>query len=364
MEETTQPQVVHIVHKSSVWRKFWIILAVLTLLCSLCSVLPMALLLLIDSSEASKNANSDELTYTFVGGKKSSDNKLLAIYIDQPILTASQDYSDNLFSTLFSDQYIYGYHIKDELMKATEDEKIKGVLLIINSPGGTVVGARAISDGVDYFSKQTGKPVYAYVQDLAASGSYWAAAAADKIYAEQGSLIGSIGVIMGPFEYYDKLVTLDGVGAANGITITYITGGKYKDLGNPTRKISDEEMKVLQEGIDSEYTVFVDHVSEKRNIPTPVIRENIKALVYGAQKAKSFGLIDEIGTREIVLEALSDKAGIGDDYQLVKFGTNTTLFGSIFASLKHGTTQKTEAPARVCKLCGKSLYFYGNPLDY
>src|SRR5690606_15928050 len=103
-----------------------------------------------------------------------------------------------------------------------------------------------------------------------------------------------------------------------------------------------------------------DHVSSTRNIPELVIREDIKALVYGAQKAKSFGLIDEIGTRENVLEALATDAGVVDDYQLVKIGYHTSLFGSFFASLQKDTVPHSNAPARLCQLCGKPLYFYGN----
>lgn len=317
-----------------------------------------------DSSGVKSERGVKDLTYTYVMGKEESNNKILAVYLDQPILTSSQDYNDDVVSALLTGQYVYGYRVKDQLIKAAEDTSIKGVVLMINSPGGTVVGSRAIADGIEYYKTKTNNPVYAYVEDIAASGAYWAAVAADKVYAEQGSLIGSIGVLMGPFEYYDKLVTLGGVGTVNGISITYITGGKYKDLGNPTKKISEEEMKVLQDGIDQEYEVFVNHVSAKRNIPTLIIKEDIKALVYGAQKAKSFGMIDEIATREEVLNAVTQKAGIADDYKVVKIGTHSSLFGSLFASMQKQVTQNAESPARVCLLCGRTLYLYGNPLDY
>ena len=357
------PQPVNQQQKKSGWRVFWLVLAGLIFICGFCGILPFVLLLATNNSTTKTEKGVEDLSYSYVLGNQDSDNKLLAIYIDQPILTSSQDYSDDLLTAILSGQYVFGYRIKDDLMKVSKDDSIKGIALIINSPGGTVVGARAIADGVAYYKKATNKPVYAYVQDMAASGAYWAAASTDKIIAEQGSLTGSIGVLMGPFDYYDKLVSLGTVGTENGITITYITGGKYKDLGNPTRKITDEEMRVLQSGIDSEYDNFVRYVSGQRKIPELTIRDDIRALIYSAGKAKELGLIDAIGTREDMLSDLAAKAGVSD-YQLVKIGTSTTLFGSLFSSLTKVPVQKSEASARVCVLCGKPLYFFGNPLDY
>lgn len=367
-EQTAQPmqngqQVVYQVveRKKSPWRAFWLLLTAFFLVCGLCGIVPIVLLSMTDST-GTASVNTGE--YQFVRGKEESKNELLAIYIDQPILTSSQEYSDDVLSSLLVGQYVFGYEIKDELMKAATEESVKGVVFFINSPGGTIVGARAIADGVSYYREMTGKPVYAYVEDMAASGAYWAAASADKIYAEKGSLTGSIGVIFGPFEYYDKLVTLGGVGTANGISINYITGGKYKDLGNPTRKITTEELAILQKGIDSEYKGFTEYVSQRRSIPVDTITNDIKALVYGAEEARSYGLVDEIGNREDVLKALSTAAGVGDDYKLVKIGTQTSLFGSLFAKITAPNYSVSDAPARQCALCGRPLYFYGNPLDY
>lgn len=367
-EQTAQPmqngqQVVYQVveRKKSPWRAFWLLLTAFFLVCGMCGIVPIVLLNMTDST-GTASVNTGE--YQFVRGKEESKNELLAIYIDQPILTSSQEYADDVLSSLLVGQYVFGYEIKDELMKAATKETVKGVVFFINSPGGTIVGARAIADGVSYYREMTGKPVYAYVEDMAASGAYWAAASADKIYAEKGSLTGSIGVIFGPFEYYDKLVTLGGVGTANGISINYITGGKYKDLGNPTRKITTEELAILQKGIDSEYKGFTEYVSQRRSIPVDTITNDIKALVYGAEEARSYGLVDEIGNREDVLKALSTAAGVGDDYKLVKIGTQTSLFGSLFAKLTAPNYSASDAPARQCVLCGRPLYFYGNPLDY
>ncbi|WKZ24193.1 MAG: signal peptide peptidase SppA [Candidatus Dojkabacteria bacterium] len=333
----------------------------IAMICSLCGILPFSLLLLgsIPSDTASSPSN-----YTHVLGDEKSSNNILALYIDQPILTSSQSDTDDVLTSLLVGQYVFGYRVKDQLVKAATDDSIKAVLLVVNSPGGTIVGSRAIADGVAHFQEKTGKPVYAYIEDIAASGGYWAAISAEKVYAEQGSLVGSIGVIMGPFEYYDKIVTINGIGTQNGVSFTYITGGTYKDLGNPVRPLSEDELTVLQNSVDDEYEVFVEYVSKQRNIPKTYVKDTVKALIYGAPKAKEYQLIDEIATRDETITALAQAAKLGEDYQVVKIGSSTSLFGSLFASYRQSVIPKSEAPARVCVLCGKPLYFYGNPLDY
>jgi protease IV len=113
-----------------------------------------------------------------------------------------------------------------------DDLSLHGVVLEINSPGGAICGARAIADDVSYYRSKAKKPIYAHVEGLAA---YWAASAADKVIADYGSDIGSIGVIMGPFKYYNTVVNEDsglfdgGVITQNGIESVSITAGKPKD---------------------------------------------------------------------------------------------------------------------------------------
>lgn len=344
----------------------WPIVIFVLLLCAICGFFPMLMMLTGSSSTADISSDSG-LSYTIIGGSGdvTEEKLLLAIYIDQPIATAAQDYSESLLSALVNGQYVFGYKLKEDLVRAAEDENIAGVLLIINSPGGTVVGSRAIADGVEVFRQQTGKPVYAYIQDIGASGAYWAAVSADKVYADQGSLIGSIGVLMGPFEYYDKLVSLGSAGTVNGIDITYITGGTYKDFGNPTRKLTEEELSILQKGINIEYDGFVSYVSQRRKISPKVIREDVKALVYGVSEAKRYGLIDGDATYDEALSKLASAAGVSDGYTVVKVSAgSTSFFGSVFGKLTAPEVQTAEKPARTCLLCGKQVALFGNPTDY
>jgi protease-4 len=142
-------------------------------------------------------AEEEEMAgYSTVFG--SGYNTLLSIQVSGMIIGSEQDSAGG-----FSADYTSGYSVKEKLLAAAEDDTISGVVLEVNSPGGTIYGARAIADGVTGYKEKTGKPVYTYVEGQAASGGYWAAAATDEIIADYGSDIGSIGVIMGPFQYYD-----------------------------------------------------------------------------------------------------------------------------------------------------------------
>ncbi len=339
------------------------ILVTILAICGLCSV-AMVALFSASGSDVSTESGKSGLSYSYVYGNEDSKNKLLAIYIDQAILSAAQEYDDSVLNALVNGQYIFGYRVKDDLVKAAADPDIKGVVLYINSPGGTIVGAKAIADGVSYYREQTKKPVYAYVQDMAASGGYWAAASADVIYAEQGSLTGSIGVIMGPFEYYNKLVSLGSVGTQGGIELNYITGGTYKDIGNPTRKLTDEELTVLKDGVAKEYDKFVEFVASRRRIKETTIREDVKALIYGTTEALKYGLIDKVGTRDDVYSALAEKAGVANDFKVVKISSTTSLFGSMLAFAKDFNQQAETTTKTNCALCGKMLYFHGDPMEY
>jgi protease-4 len=318
-------------------------------------ILPICLCsgFLIFASQGGDNSSVLNSGYSTISGDSSSKNKLLSIKIDAPILSESAGES-----FLFSTGYVYGYTIKEELMQAADDADIKGVILEINSPGGTVVGSKAISDGVAYYREKTGKPVYAYIQDMAASGGYWAAAATDKIIADTGSLTGSIGVLFGPFEYYDKLVSVGSVTAQNGIDIYYITGGQYKDLGNPLRRITEEELKTLQRDVNHEYDVFVSHVATKRKIDPLVVKQDIKALLYGTKTAMEYKLIDMEGSRETAYTELATAVNAKDDYQIVRKQTDSSLFSALLG-VKSPEKTKTS-----CAFCNKLLFLHGNPVEY
>jgi protease IV len=308
--------------------------------------------------------------YNFVLGDESSNNFLLKINVEGVIL-GSPPYDQDLY-WLSEEGLVYGYDIQDVFLEAAQDSTIKGILLHLQTPGGTIFGSRAIFDGIKMYREKTGNPVVAYVQGMSASGGVMAMIGANEIYADHGSLVGSIGVIGDTFIYFNKPTAIDGgilgggITTKDGIEQVIVSAGKGKDLGNPFRRPTKEELKRLQDDIDHEYDLFVKHVAENRNIESKTIREQMGAHVFDNESAKKFGLINgTLNYRESV-KRLAELAQIEtDDYQLVQTLAKDHGLLSSFLSI----FQPKSAPPKVSLLksqfCNKftrlPLAYYGNP---
>ncbi len=265
-----------------------------------------------------------EANYTHVFGDSDSSNRLLNVELFGEILGTPPASVPSPFGLFGSVGATYGYAIKKALADAAEDDAIKGIFLHTTTPGGTIFGSMAIFEGVKKYQQDTGNPVVVFVEGISASGGIMATAGADAIYADKGSLIGSIGVIGGAFLFYDQPNSINqgilggGVGTEGGIEQTIISAGRSKDLGNPFRRLTDDEKAVLQTGVDTSYQDFVGHVAQERNISSQTIVDEMGAQVFGNKQAESYGLIDATkGWDEAILE-LADLAGVAEDYQLVE----------------------------------------------
>lgn len=319
------------------------------------------------------NINTESLeppAYNFVFGDETSNNYLLKINVEGMILGSQpQGYDLHLFS---EEGIVYGYDVQDLLLEAAKDSNIKGILLYMQTPGGTIFGARAIFDGIKAYREKTGNPVLAYVQGLSASGGVYAMVGANEIYADYGSLVGSIGVLGETLTYFNKPTAIEGgilgggIVTKEGIEQTIVSAGKGKDLGNPFRRPTKDEIKRLQDDIDQEYDLFVKHVAENRSMDSKVIREQMGAHVFDNESAKKYGLINgTLNYRESV-KRLAELAQIQtDDYQLVQ--TNDKHHGLLSSLL--GVFRPQTAPPKVSPLktqfCSKfnhlPLMYYGNP---
>ncbi len=290
--------------------------------------LPLLALIVLGSAFAAigSAAGGDETLETtagrqFIAGDRGGSTELVAVSVFGPILGEERGGGGGLFSTVTG--VTYGYNVKETLAELAEDESVDGILLEVDSPGGTIYGSKAIADGVAEYREKTGKPVVAYVSGISASGGMYAMAGADEIVADHGTLVGSIGVIFGPFPRYNDVVALDGgllgggVTTEGGIEFEYLTAGRHKDFGNPYRDMTEEERKTLTEGLDDAYDEFVDHVADGRGISSGEIKNDLGALIFGEQQAMSRGLIDSIGTREEAHQQLADLVGAADgDWRL------------------------------------------------
>ena len=258
--------------------------------------------------------------YTYVSGTRTSKNKLLSVRVSGIILgSPAREFGVPMFG-----EATFGYSVRRTLDEAASDTNIKGVILHLQTPGGTIFGARAIHEAVVAYRKKTNRPVVAYVEGLSASGGVMAMVGADKIYADHGSLVGSIGVIGPQWLFYNKPVAVDGglfgqgITTRDGIEQTIITAGRGKDLGNPFRRPTEEELAVLQRGVDEEYAHFVGHVAANRKIEEATIRDRMGAHVFDNVEAQRLGLIDGTKDKPGALAALADLAKVGRDYQVVR----------------------------------------------
>lgn len=177
--------------------------------------------------------------------------------------------------------------VKRELRKALKDKHVKAVLLRINSPGGTVASSQEIHQAVNAL-KKANKPVVASMGDVAASGGYYVATAADRIFADPGTITGSIGVIM-------NLFNLQGIEQKLGIQPEVIKSGTFKDMGSFNRAPTAEERKLLQAIILDSYDQFVTAVASGRKKDEQAVRKIADGRIYTGRQAKEIGLIDELG---------------------------------------------------------------------
>lgn len=190
-----------------------------------------------------------------------------------------------------------------ELLNEAKSDASKALIIQIDSPGGAVEPTQEIYNNIQQFKKETGKKVYISMRSEAASGGYYIACAGDKIVAMPTTLTGSIGVIM-------RLINYQGLLEKIGLKETIIKSGTYKDIGSPTRDITEKEQKMLQEIIDETYTQFFDTVFKARNIPLDDLKNIAQGQIYTGIQAKRLGLVDELGDLQDTIEIVKKDLNI------------------------------------------------------
>ena len=244
---------------------------------------------------------------------KETTNQIVIIPITGTITT-------ELTSSLIQQKETSSTAILNYLDLAQRNPNIKGVLLEINSPGGTVVASKEIADKV----KQMNKPVVSYIREIGTSGAYWIASSSSVIVADPLSITGSIGVIGSYLEFSELLEKY-------GVTYQRLVSGSYKDTGSPFKELTEEEKKILQSKIDLIHLRFVTDVSKNRNLPIEKVKELSTGMFYLGAEAKYYGLIDEVGNEETAINILKEKAGI-KEAKLVRYQQRRTIL-DIFSQL-------------------------------
>ena len=191
--------------------------------------------------------------------------------------------------------------VVQQINKAANNKAVKGVLLIVDSPGGAVSPSVEIAYAVKRLKEK--KPVIAYAKGTMASGSYYASIWADKIIANPGSMIGSIGVIM-------QGADLSGIMQKLGIKTQVVKAGLYKQIGTPDRPWKKYEVAELNKVIQGTYDMFTKDVADARHLDFKKRDIYANAHIFTASQAKKVGLIDSVGVEYDAKNALAKLSGV------------------------------------------------------
>ncbi len=215
--------------------------------------------------------------------------------------------------------------VRESLQKAEKDDRIVGLILRINSPGGTVTASDIIHHDLVEFRKRKHVPVVACIMSTGASGGYYVATAADEIFAHPTAITGSIGVIMMKFNV-ERLMDKIGVEEQT------VKSGDKKDIMSPFRKATPEEVKLGQEIIDQLYSRFLDVIIARpgNRLTRDELHKLADGRVYTAGQALERKLIDRVGYLDDVIASIRTSAG-DDSARVVSYNRPGTYKGSIYA---------------------------------
>ena len=241
------------------------------------------------------------------------------VYVEG-VITSSTDEGVSLQSSIANAPTIISY-----LRQAENSPSVKAVLLHINSPGGSAVA----SDEIYGQLAQMSKPVIAWMDEMAASGGYYIAAAADRIIAHPDALTGSIGVIT-------QIPNIEALLGKLGIDMMVIKSGGLKDVGSMYREMTEEEEAMWQAIINETYEHFVRAVAEGREMDPETVRQLADGRIYTGRQALELGLVDELGHRSDAVGIAARMGGIQGEPRLVEYRRPMSLLESLLGVRRSG----------------------------
>ncbi|ACV29722.1 Protease 4 [Anaerococcus prevotii] len=247
--------------------------------------------------------------------------------------------------------------VVEELKNAKEDPLVKGVILNVNSPGGSVYASERIANQIKAL-KEAEKPVYTVMGEMAASGGYYISALTDRIYASNETWTGSIGVIIQSY-------SLQGLFEKYGIKEQNITTGKMKDAGSQGRDMSKEEKEYFQGLVDSAFDRFVKIVAEGRGLSEREVRKLADGRVYDGSQALANGLVDKIGDLDSAIGDMASENNL-EDPMVIRNENIMGSFSSIFSKVTD--LKKSESDLAILDKLMKNggprpMYLYGDYND-
>ncbi|APH04076.1 signal peptide peptidase SppA [Bacillus weihaiensis] len=273
---------------------------------------------LIVSSALFFKDQEDMLSEAFIGNTEFSEevieegspqNKILVLSVNGVIQDTGEDVA-SFFSTA-------GYKHQtflDMIDAASDDPTVKGVIVRVNSPGGGVVESAEIHKKLTELKEKSEKPVFISMGTTAASGGYYIATAADKIYAAPDTLTGSLGVIMQSVNYSE-------LAEEYGVKFETIKSGPYKDIFSPTREMTEEERKILQSMVDNAYQGFVKVITDGRPLSEEDVLKVADGRIYDGRQAKEINLVDELGYFDDTVAAMKEELDLSNA-RVIQYSTS------------------------------------------
>lgn len=238
-----------------------------------------------------------------------------------------------------------------------DDTNVKGVVLSVNSPGGGVIESKQIYEKILAIQKSRGIPIYVSMGSMAASGGYYISAPADKIFVDEETLTGSIGVIMQSMNY-SKLAE------KYGVEFETIKTGPYKDIMSGSREMTEGDRKILQSMVDDSYERFLKVVSDGRDMPMNKVEKIADGRVMNGTQAVEAGLADDYGYTEDVITALKQEKDLKGSkvFEYDSGDSLSSLFSSKMSSVFGGGSAETQAITKLLanyNNAPRMMYMYG-----
>ncbi|WP_258104013.1 signal peptide peptidase SppA [Marinoscillum sp. MHG1-6] len=252
----------------------------------------------IDADEKIKFVSVERYAKT-LGENTENKNKIAVIIAEGEIVMGGDE------------EQIVGLAFAEEIRKAREDDEVKAVVLRVNSPGGSLTASEIIWR--ELVLTREVKPVIASMSNVAASGGYFISAPCDVIVAQPNTITGSIGIYGIMFNFGDFL------DSKLGITHDRVSTGDFSDIMTVTRSLTPEERQIIQEEVENGFDTFVQRVSEGRSMSREEVLKVAGGRVWSGQQAYEHGLVDVLGSYEDAINIAAEKAGIGNDYDLIYF---------------------------------------------
>lgn len=243
-----------------------------------------------------------------------------------------------------------------QLDNILNDQSIKGIVLYVNSPGGGVIESAEIHEKLVEIKEQRNIPIYVSMGSYAASGGYYISAPADKIYAHNETITGSIGVIMQSYNFAELASNI-------GIEFETIKSGAHKDMFGGTRPTTAEEKAMVQEMIDDSYESFVDVIEQGRGMTEAQVKKVADGRILGGTQALEAGFVDEIGGLDDAIASIRADHGLENaqvfEYQS-SFGDLTSLLGVKISSF-FGPSMEEQLLTKVMSSNSgpRMMYLYG-----